>query len=284
MRVNRLLNSKIIEGSAELRKVLGFIRVNLVKIEHRSVNFEDFLNNAPVITNSLSKSGTYLLLQVTGAFPHTRYLGRIIASTPSVSLKVRKPHEVSRRVMRTLPSETSGAHMFYSREVEQALTSINAVHIFIYRDLRVVIVSDAIYLEKMKRWRRMHKHLIDFDSQLKLAVDGLDERFPDANSRLLPHAEWLSSPNTVAIRYEDLAGPSQNKTIARIVEAWRTKSIVKKDADIGLTKLIGAIDETRSHTFRAEGTGKWRMKMNEADAKVFSERLRPSIEAFGFSL
>jgi hypothetical protein len=271
-----------------LRKGATFALEPMLEMQRRSLHPSDFAAAPPIVVNSLPKSGTHLLLQITRAMPNVRYFGRFIATRPSLTLRERTPAALARRIARLMPAETVGAHLHYLPEVSEALERVNALHLFIYRDPRDVIVSEAHYLADMNRWHRMHKHfhkLPDDRARLTLALDGLDDRYPEANARLLPFVGWIDAPGVVAIRYEDLTGPRQPEEIARIVDAWQARGgrISGPDGAVGLvSQLSHAIDPGKSHTFREGGSGKWRNKMTPAEADTFSERLRRSITAFRY--
>jgi hypothetical protein len=186
-----------------------------------------------------------------------------------------------------MPAETVGAHLHHLPEVEDALEQINALHLFIYRDPRDVINSEAHYLSDMNRWHRMHKHyskLDDHQARLALALDGLDDRYPEVNARLLPYVGWITAPGVVAIRYEDLIGPRQSEEISRIVSAWQSRGGQTTRPDDVVAHVREAIDPGKSHTFREGGSGKWRNTMTEAEAQRLTERLEPSLAAYGYPL
>lgn len=286
MGIERLLDHPAVRRRAVLRKGLAFAQEPLARIERLATRAKAYDGHQPVIANSLPKSGTHLLLQITRALPGARYLGRFIATSPSLTQRERSPEALATKVRRLLPGETLGAHLYYSGAVDQAIRDLGALHLFIYRDPRDVISSEAFYLAEMNRWHRMHKHfntLPDAAARLKLALDGLDDRYPEANARLLSYAGWRETPGVVAIRYEDLAGPNQPREIERIVEAWRAQGGADQGIDTLADHLIAAVDPGKSHTFREGGFGKWRRDLGDAEAAEFTRRLAPSLKAFGYS-
>lgn len=276
-----------VKRSTVLRKGSTFALEPFLRVLRMTVRPADFLTEPPIVVNSLPKSGTHLLLQITRAIPSSRYFGRFIATSPSLTQRQRSSIELSRRISRLMPAETVGAHLYYSAELSDAIERINALHLFIYRDPRDVVTSEAHYLSDMNRWHRMHKYFHDLPNdkaRLKLALDGLDERYPDANARLLPYAGWVDAPGVVAVRYEDLIGARQGVEIARIVSAWQARRDGTTETDELSARLGRAIDPGKSHTFREGGSGKWRSRMNDAEAKSFTERLEPSLNAYGYPL
>jgi hypothetical protein len=285
MMSDRVIQHRLVRRSAILRKGLAFALEPMLNLQRRGLSAIDFAASPPIVVNSLPKSGTHLLLQITQAMPHSRYYGRFIATSPSLTQRERSPKAVAKRIAGLMPAETLGAHLYYSTEVADAMERINALHLFIYRDPRDVITSEAHYLSDMNRWHRMHKYfrdLSDHKARLALALDGLDERYPEANARMLPYAGWVSAPGVVAIRYEDLIGSRQADEVARITAAWRKRGGEVSDPDNLGMRLSASIDPGKSHTFREGGSGNWRNKLTDEEAREITERLEPSLTAYGY--
>lgn len=286
MGLEQLLEYQFVRENPIFRKGLSFVQEPAARLERLMKDNRDYSGCPPIVVNSLPKSGTHLLLQITKALPNTRYLGRFVATTPSLTLRERSEEDLAKRINRVLPCETLGAHLHYSKSTAEAVGQINALHLFIYRDPRDVIASEAHYLAKMNRWHRMHsafKVKTDIRSRFQLAIDGVDARYPEANKRLLPYAGWLTDPDVIAIRYEDLAGPCQRAEIGRIVEAWRDRRGKATGVDGLVSILHNAIDPHKSHTFREGGTGKWRRGLTDAESDQVSSSLYPSLAAFGYA-
>ncbi|MBC58054.1 MAG: hypothetical protein CL814_14130 [Confluentimicrobium sp.] len=284
--IDRFIDHPRVRDSAPLRKGLAFIGGSLAALERMGTSSAAYVGHPPIFANSLPKSGTHLLLQVTRALPGTRYLGRFIATSPSLTQVERSLSDQVRRVERILPSETLGSHLYHSEEVSLALERINALHLFIYRDPRDVIVSEAHYLGEMNRWHRMHKHFAKRTSaraRLELALDGLDDRYPECNARLLPYAGWLDEPRALTIRYEDIAGENRHAVLEKIVAGFVERGGVVNDHEGLVHALDEAIDPKKSHTFRTGGTGKWRNGLTDQEADYVTARLRPSLDAFGYA-
>ena len=164
-----------------------------------------------VIANSFPKSGTHLLEQVVDAFPDVRNFGVFLASmTSSWKFRERTRASTLRVIRGIVPGELVRAHLFYDRAYEAAIRDLDAVHYFIYRDPRDVVVSEAHYLREMNRWHRLHRVVrrLDPESAITVAIRGIDSGtgldYPDIGQRFARFAGWLESAETFALRFEDL--------------------------------------------------------------------------------
>ncbi|MDZ4095671.1 MAG: hypothetical protein U1D35_12300 [Paracoccaceae bacterium] len=270
---------------AVLRKGLAFAWRPVSVLERLVQSDAAYRNRPPVIANALPKSGTHLLLQITRALPEARYRGNFIATQPSLTLQPRSPAQIARRLRALLPAETLGAHILPCATVRAAMDRVNALHLFICRDPRDVLMSEVFYLTQMNRWHRMHKHfkaLPDNAARLTLALDGLDARYLECNARFLPYAGWLGDPATLCLRYEDLSGPAQKSTLERLVEAYRAHGgAVNNDL---LARLQTAVQPEKSHTFRRGGSGHWSHGLSGTGIDRINTRLAPSLQAFGYAV
>lgn len=239
----------------------------------------------PVLVNSIPKSGTHLVLQLARALPETRYWGTFIATTPSLTLRPRTPDALARRLGRLLPGEVTGAHLFHSQNSETALRATGALHLFVCRDPRDVLLSEAHYLATMNRWHRMHRpfrRLDDPTARLRLAIEGFDARYPPCEQRLAPYLGWLAAPDTLVLRYEDFFGPARAKTLARISAAFASRARWPGDQQALAARLAAAIAPQKSHTFHTGGTQKWRTAYDPATLRRANQRLGPVLAALGY--
>ena len=287
MSFENFIDHPAVRRNSILRKGAAFAHRPMRAIKNCLSSQADFESNPPIVVNSLPKSGTHLALQITRKLPNVKYYGHFIANSPSLTLHERSPNSIARRVRSLLPNETIGAHIHYSPTVKSALRSVNALSIFIYRDPRAVLVSEVFYLTEMNRFHRMHKHFAkinNLDDRLKLALEGLDKRYPSAPERFLPYAPWLEDGETLALKYEDLIGSAREKNIAKIGNLWRTLSEASLPYHSDLEKtLLEAVDPAKSHTFREGGTDRWRKRLSAKQVDLVTEKLRPVLERFGYA-
>jgi hypothetical protein len=267
--------------SAPVRKAKAFANRVPRTIARWSASDQDYRTRPPIIVNSLPKSGTHLLMQIAQELPDRRYFGSFIAQTPSLTLRMRSQDELTRRISGIVPGEVLGTHLYCTVETEKALTAVNALHLFIWRDPRDVLLSEAHYLAKMNRWHAMHKTfaaLPDAEQRTKLAITGNGGRYPGADERIGAYMGWLESDNCLSLRYEDLVAPeTQVRECQRILDAYSALS-GKTDGLPTADTLVDAINPERSHTFNRGGIGRWKTEMSEANLALCHERLGPWLE------
>jgi len=247
-------------------------------IRRMGAHEHDYVGRPPVLANSFPKSGTHLLTQILEALPGITNYYSFLASTPSVRFRERTRQAHLRRINRIAPGEMVSAHLHYAADYAGALEAKHAFHVFIYRDLRDVVVSEAHYLTSMTRWHRMHPHfraLPDLSARITAAITGMSlpgkpYRYPDVGTRFRAFKGWLSESQVLAVRFEDLRGPRRDSAIRSIAAAYLERCPGRFDLDGILRSVVGNMDPGRSHTFRRGSTGGWR--------DVFEERHRDAMK------
>lgn len=248
----------------------GAVRLSVVDGQYRT--------SPPLIANSFPKSGTHQLLQILEAFPGARHYGSFIASMPSFPFRERSESAHIRRIHSIVPGEYLGAHIFFKGSYAQAIDDMNAVHFFIYRDLRDVAVSEAFYLKNMNRWHQMHDHfarrLKSDDERLMTAIEGVRDPdfpfdYPDIATRMRRYLPWIASRDVFALKYEDLNSDRRGEIVRAMISFYAQRTNSKVDVEEVRIRALKKIDPTRSHTFRVGGVGKWRRAFGEQHLQTF---------------
>ena len=231
---------------------------------------EAFLRTPPIIANSVPKSGTHLLTQVLGALADRDY-GTFWTSVPSLPYRELPRASMLRAVSRTVPGELVSAHLFFDPEFDEVLQSQNAVHVFIYRDPRDIVVSEAHYLTNVNTWHGLHRAFRALDSdeeRISLAImgNGVGQRYdyPDVGTRVRRYLGWLQRPGVLAIRFEDLVGEARTATVQDIVRRYAERARGPSNERELLTRALTAIDPKRSFTFREGRAEGWRGVLTDA--------------------
>lgn len=240
----------------------------------------------PVICNSIPKSGTHLLLQIASAMPGARHWGNFIASTPSLTLKERDEDFHLAKLRGVLPGEILGAHIYYSSGRAAAMRERNVCHLFIYRDPRDVVVSEAHYLTEMNRWHRLHRELRSlptFEDRLLLLIDGIEGVYPNIAERIKRYSPWIADPDTLAIRFERLMGEERESSISAVVRHYLRHSDVTANEGQLVERALEHIAPMNSHTFRRAGIGEWQSAFTDRVRQRFEEVAGDMPELLGYA-
>ncbi|MEM1223730.1 MAG: hypothetical protein AAGH40_13325, partial [Verrucomicrobiota bacterium] len=203
--------------------------------------------------------------------------GYFLPSSPSYTLRERSGAYMAERISVMANHEMAGANLHYSIEVEDELRELDAVHFFIYRDLRDVVLSESYYLYCINRWHRLHsvyKEMHHESDRLRFAIEGdregkLPYDYPDIGSRFKKYQEWINRPDVVAIRFEDLRGPHSNIFINEIVDYHWNKTGRAYDLEEYQKKSNENVNPRRSYTFCSSEKAKWRASFDDSLKNLF---------------
>lgn len=233
--------------------------------------------------NSLPKSGTNLVASVLSEVEELRYkkltLNRRLAAHPLAKVPVRtqclvgvdQPKAVpvqlvAAQLRRLRTGEYTTGHLPYSEPLAEALRRSGIRPIFILRDPRDVVVSQVFHVMK-RPGHFLHQAYRDAPSdraRFVLAIDGVlvggGRRLSASIGTKLALVEpWLSSPDTLPLRFEDLVGSrgggdaqQQERALRRILE-W-----VGLEASDAALREIGERAFSTGSTFRRGQIGGWR--------------------------
>jgi hypothetical protein len=240
----------------------------------------DYLAAPPVLANSFPKSGTHLLFQIVDGLPNTANYGAFLASmTSSFQYRTRSPANVSRFIRGFVPGEIVRGHLFYDAQYAEDLARKNVVHLFVYRDPRDVVVSEAHYLRDMNRWHRLAPHfrkLASLDEAIMLSITGFDPpitglEYPNIGARFARYQGWLRRDDCLPIRFEDLASESRPAVIRRIAEFYARHCAAGLDIDACVAAMTACIAPEKSHTFRSGKKAGWQMEFTAEHRRRFDE-------------
>jgi hypothetical protein len=246
----------------------------------RGVRREDLASNPPVIVNSFPKSGTHLLMQLVEGLPERRNYGAFLASmTSSFKFRERSPQNVTTFVRGIVPSEIVRAHLFFDERYAAALEEKSAVHYFIYRDPRDVVVSEAHYLREMNRWHRLapyFRKLNSIEEAISLSIEGLRPPvagidYPDIAARFARYLPWLHRDDCLAIRFEDLRSEGQPAIIGQMAEFYARRSAAGLDVKSCAEAMAAHVDPHKSHTFRSGKKAGWLKEFTPEHRRRFAE-------------
>lgn len=178
-------------------------------------------------------------------------------------------------------------HIGYVKAVERFMYYLGFIHIFIYRDLRDVAVSQAFHYKDANSEVFSHpeKELfaeMDIDDVLYAVIDGIEGKkayYPSLLERWNDYQPWLDCDWVQSVRYEDLRHEpeewAQNIVMYTINRMAQVLSLPGAEVDQEVLKNVGAIMAEHSQrteispTFREGSTGKWVEHFTPGHKKAF---------------
>jgi len=232
--------------------------------------------NHSILVNSFPKSGTHLLEQIVKPFPNSDNFGFFIASAPSRPHIVRDEVTHKKLISKIIPGELVRGHLFYSSQNARLLLEKNVIQFFIYRDLRDVVVSEALYLTYMNKWHQLHSYfankLHDDHERIKAAITGIESNnfyYPDIRTRWENYSGWLKENQVFSVKYEDLISDCREIYVREMIKFYQSESNLNFDTDLQLNECLKAINPEKSHTFRKGGSGNWKKHFSNEHNQLF---------------
>lgn len=175
-------------------------------------------------------------------------------------------------------------HSGYHKKTRRLMQYANIGHIFLYRDLRDIAVSQAhhIYDEDQANWQHEHKDFYrmmgDFDATLLAVIKGIGA-YPGVVERWTEYALWLEVKDTLVLTYEQMRNDTE-RTAGRIILYLLKKATGLLDgnnykielAPEDVRKLAGQMAEAvvkPSPTFRRGAVSSWRDEFKPEHVEAF---------------
>jgi len=233
------------------------------------------------ICNGFPKSGTHLLVQMVNPIaPYQKGTDAGLFERPWVGTFLDNSwtnrwapvEHTAFKAGRIGNGKMLKGHLGYTPELERFLYLLGVIHIFIYRDLRDVAVSQAWHIINAEEATLAHPEpeayepRADFGSVLAKVVGGT-RRFPGVVDRWRYYAAWLTVPWVLGVKYEDLV--AEPKAWAEVIfkhamqqhaDRWGKKvSFDPHGLDVVTSVMAKASqDREKSPTFRKGQVGGWR--------------------------
>jgi hypothetical protein len=177
-------------------------------------------------------------------------------------------------------------HAGYDKRLARLLKYANIGHIFIYRDLRDIAVSQAHHIHDESKgqahWQHAHKDLYrmlgSFDATLLAVIEGLGP-YPGVVERWGEYAPWLKNKQVLALRYEDLLDQMIEMAVKILVYLMKNATDLLEGHKFGidmdpedaarLAKRMAASTIVPSPTFRRGVAGGWRDEFTSEHVEAF---------------
>jgi hypothetical protein len=183
------------------------------------------------------------------------------------------------------PNKYIKGHAGYQPELERFMWYLGVSHIFVFRDLRDVAVSEAFHImSDNPAWyhpaKDRYRVLGGFNEILEAVILGHQE-FPSVLSRWQYYMSWLSVPWTYCVRFEDLINEREkcaeqmfDYCLERSAHVFGLKPQLKDEQrEAVLKKMVENSYQTKlSSTFREGKTGGWKEHFTERHVKLFKEQ------------
>lgn len=240
--------------------------------------------NCKIFCVSLPKAGTHLLERALCL--HPSLYRTFIPTINDQNLPRYGGHE--HLLDRLQPSQILVAHLRYSPVIEKCANDQNVRTIFLMRDPRDIIISQAHYIPKNPShpFHEVVSRAEDFGSRLRLIIAGdPDAGFPSIGERFKAFAGWLGS-GALPVRFEDLIGPSgggakeiQHQTLADI---FRHIELPLEHEEV--KKISSELVSTASPTYRRGRIGGWKECFEqEGVLDLFKESIGEELDRYGYS-
>ena len=163
------------------------------------------------------------------------------------------------------------AHAGWSKELAEFLRLTGTAHVFVYRDLRDVAVSQTFHIlndgNAFKHSdKERYRALGGFDEILSAVIMGLDDEYRGLVARWEEYAPWLDDDDTLALRFEDLRydpAPCCEQILSYAYARAPQIYGVERDFVVGsIQQYVDAMVEMATHresspTFRKGESGGW---------------------------
>ncbi|PSN18796.1 sulfotransferase [filamentous cyanobacterium CCP5] len=238
-----------------------------------------------IICNSYPKSGTHLLYQILRSIPDLEPWDDIV-SVQALCGIMNNANHVRWKIGSAPDGSIVRSHLMCCDEILDILAEHRCKLLFIYRDLRDVAVSHARWVTKEERifLHDIYNQEPDFDQQLMKSIKGvpLGSPFgsnlsqPDIGQDFRRWQGWLSHPETLAIRFEDLVGErgggSEDKRLYIVEQIMDHLGVSLPPQDIRQKFSSHAMNPQESHTYRKGGKGSlggWKKYFNQNHKQAF---------------
>jgi hypothetical protein len=232
-----------------------------------------------VLINSVPKSGTNLLVQIIKGIP---------GMEKDQDDFYRKDNYMQSLSIRR--GQFGVGHIPYDVQYARLLNGQGIKQVFIYRDLRDIVVSWTHFLlstmDKHPVYPVFTKHYKNHNQRLLAAIKGFDfvgtpyvnrygvSQYPNLYDRYKQIFAWLKNSNILHIRYEELVrnARTRRRTILRIVNfLWDDLQTLELSKRKLVRMMEKNIDASNSKTFRKGKIGGWRTEFSNQHKLEFKK-------------
>jgi hypothetical protein len=256
----------------------------LNKINSADLGAKFYLNGFP-------KAGLHLLAQLIK--PIAREMPRDQFDAPWVNTFQGNSYVLDRvplgqttfGIGRTREGYFTKGHSCYDPDLDSFMNFLGIMHIFVYRDLRDVAVSQAFHIMFADNEHLLHPDpelymkLGGFDKVLSAVIEGIEE-YPGVMERWDLYAPWLAPEWVLKMPFERMLNHTKNSAfrimqymIVRMASIKSSEAVVDTEiAEHTMNLMVRSSDRTHhSPTFREGKTGSWRKHFTQKHVEQFKK-------------
>lgn len=241
--------------------------------------------------NGFPKSGLHLLAQM--MYPIAYQMPKDWLEAPWVGMfqkqsfsDERAPtNQITFGLARIADGYYMKGHCGYDKILEEYINYAGLIHLFIYRDLRDVAVSQAYHILNadgitlMHPNQKMYMDLGGFDEILSAVIQGIDI-YPGVVHRWEQYAGWLDVDWTLCIKYSVIRNKPAivsrviiDHTVSRLTKILRVGAKLDEEK---IKRVVVAMSQSgkmrsQSPTFRKGQVGSWKEHFTDKHVEQFKE-------------
>ena len=252
------------------------------------------LKNMPVVLgNAMPKSGSHLIIQVLQGL--TRIGPFVNPGFPPVNRaednSILDEDAIVANIRRMRPGDIGYGYIGAREPYASLLTQPGWATVFVYRDPRDMIVSHVFYATEMHPGHGMNRYYTEelhtMEERINAAIQGVEERgseLPDICRRYDGYLGWLSQPEVLCLRFEDLIN-NRDMTLGLLLDYLEERGFTPDVSQVKAIEVLNqAIVPKKSGTFRRGEPGNWREHFTELNKRVFKSQAGNLLLRLGYEI
>ena len=229
-----------------------------------------------IVSTSIPKAGSHLVERALCLHPD---LSRMISRKIMYDKATQLDH-LERLLKRQRPGQIICGHIRFYAEAAALLADHDAVVVFVIRDPRDIVVSNAHYVWNYRK-HPLHETALEYPvlrDRIRMFVDGREDAGVPAIADVLGrYSGWLDESQAI-VRYEQMVNPESGPA-----------ATAKLFNDLGMTvspelvrSISGRLVSPVSVTFRKGESGGWREEMEEGLGTRLHESAGEYLDLYGY--
>lgn len=234
-----------------------------------------------ILCVSIPKAGTHLLERA--LCMHPKLYRPVIRTQDEANHSLEESREVFSRMK---PGQIIVSHLFYTPQLARLLREHEIRCVFIVRDLRDIVISEANYLAK-NTGHIYHSAFAGLDNKrdriIRCLEGGKSSGLPSMAWIFDAFRGWLDS-DALTVRFEDLIGNAGGGDAQRQLDTVkRIYSHLDIPCDEALIRrLADGVFSNASPTFHKGHTAQWQRTFDDQTKQLFKELTGDALVAYGY--